>query len=126
MWPVFPRYIDPLRQWRGLGPDRIAIVDRGRGTRQTYREMDASSDAWALVLRASGVERGDRVAVVAGNRAEVAQLFFACTRIGAALVPLNWRLAPNEVRAIHAHSRSKLPIAESHSYTLQESDTHTY
>ena len=113
MWPVFPRYIDPLRQWRTLAPDRIALVDRGRGVRQTYRQMDASCDAWATVLRDAGVDRGDRVAVVAGNRAEVAQLFFACTRIGAALVPLNWRLAPNELRAILGHARAKLLIGES-------------
>ena len=83
-----------------------------------------SSDAWACVLRDSGVERGDRVAVVAGNRAEVAQLFFACTRIGAALVPLNWRLAPNELRAILAHARARLLIGESRFHTALENAGH--
>lgn len=124
MWPVFPRYIDPLRHWRSLAPDRIALVDRGRGTRQTYAEMDASADVWAAVLGRCDVRKGDRVAVVAGNRAEVAQLFFACTRIGAALVPLNWRLAPNELRAILAHAQAKLIIGESRFHTALEDAGH--
>lgn len=113
MWPVFPRYIDPLRQWRSLAPGRIALVDRARGTRESYAEMDLRADRWAGVLREAFIGRGDRVAVVAGNRAEVAHLFFACTRIGAALVPLNWRLAPPELGAILAHAGAKVVIGES-------------
>ncbi len=124
MWPVFPRYVDPLRQWRVLAPDRIALVEEARGTRLSYSDFDSSCDAWATVLRESGVDRGDRVAVVAGNRAEVAELFFACTRIGAALVPLNWRLAPNELRTILAHARAKLLIGESRFYKALEDSGH--
>ena len=60
MWPVFPRYVDPLRHWRALSPERVALVDRGRGTRQTYAEMDASADAWAAVLGRCGAGKGDR------------------------------------------------------------------
>ncbi len=40
--------------------------------------------------------RGDRVGIVAANRPEFLDLFFACQRLGAILVPLNWRLAPPE------------------------------
>lgn len=111
--PVFPWHNDPLRQWRDIAPARIALVDRSRDSRQSYAELDASCDRWASVLREAGVEKGDRVAVVAGNRAEVAQLFFACTRIGAALVPLNWRLAPQELSGILVHARVKLLVGES-------------
>lgn len=113
MWPLFPRFIDPLRQWRSLAPERIALVDRARGTRESYAEMDSSADRWASLLREWGVGRGDRVAVVAGNRSEVAHLFFACSRIGAALVPLNWRLAPPELGAILAHAGANVLIGES-------------
>ena len=111
-WPVFPRFNDPLRYWRDLAPSRIALVDRGRDNRLTYREMDEECDRWASLLRGQGVGRGDRVAVIAGNRGEVADLFFACTRIGAALVPLNWRLAPQELGAILRHAKAKLVIGE--------------
>ena len=111
-WPVFPRYNDPLRHWRSLAPSRVALVDRARDIRLTYREMDNECDRWASLLRGEGVRRGDRVAVIAGNRAEVADLFFACTRLGAALVPLNWRLAPQELGAILRHAQAKLVIGE--------------
>lgn len=47
-----------------------------------------------------GVARGDRVAILAYNRPEFLALVFACTRIGAICVPLNWRLAPPEHRYI--------------------------
>lgn len=112
-WPVFPRFNDPLRQWRNLAGSRIALVDRARDIRLTYHELDRACDSWASLLRSQGVKRGGRVAVIAGNRAEVAQLFFACTRIGAALVPLNWRLAPQELGAILRHAEASLVIGES-------------
>lgn len=111
-WPVFPKYNDPLRHWRHLAPSRTALVDRARDIRLSYREMDEGCDKWASLLRGQGVESGDRVAVIAGNRIEVAELFFACTRIGAALVPLNWRLAPQELGAILRHAKAKLVIGE--------------
>jgi fatty-acyl-CoA synthase len=90
----------------------LALVDRARDSRQTYADLNAASDKWASVLRAHGVRRGELVAVMAGNRHEVAEIFFACGRIGAALVPLNWRLAPTELGNILAHSRPVLLIAE--------------
>lgn len=112
VWPQFPRYADPLRQWRWIAPDRVALVDRGRGTRLTYAQFDAACDRWVSVLREKGIGRGHRVAVVAGNRHEVAELFFACIRVGAALVPLNWRLVPQELSAILLHSQSSLIVGE--------------
>jgi fatty-acyl-CoA synthase len=111
-WPVFPAVADPLRFWSKQAPLRIALVDRARDTRQTYRDLNAASDRWVAVLTAIGVEKDDRVAIVASNRHEVAELFFACGRIGAALVPLNWRLAPVELGGILKHSQPVLLISE--------------
>lgn len=112
-WPAFPRHNDPLRQWRDIAPHRVALVDRGRDLRLTYSELDAGGDRWAAVLENQGIVRGDRVAVVAGNRTELVELFFACTRLGAALVPLNWRLAARELGAILLHASPRLIIGES-------------
>lgn len=112
VWPQFPRHADPLRQWSALAPERIALVDRARGVRRTYAEFDDACDKWASVLRRRGILPGQRVGVIAGNRHEVVELFFACMRVGAALVPLNWRLAPPELSAILLHSRSSLVVGE--------------
>jgi fatty-acyl-CoA synthase len=111
-WPAFPSSPDSLRFWSKISPGRTALVDRTRGTRQSYLELSAAADRWAGLLRAKGVKRGDRIAVVAGNRHEVVELFFACGRVGAALVPLNWRLAPVELRAIIQHAQPMLLIGE--------------
>ena len=88
-----------LGRWvrdRGRGtPDRVAI--RFEGVDTTYAELDARSGALAGALHAAGVRRGDRVASLTGNRPEHVELFFACARLGAALLPLNHRLAPAEL-----------------------------
>ena len=111
-WPQFPHSIDALRFWGRLAPHRTALVERVRDSRQSYADLDAAADRWGSVLRSNRVGQGDKVAVVSGNRREVAELFFACCRVGAALVPLNWRLAPVELGAIIAHSQPVLLVGE--------------
>ncbi len=49
-----------------------------------------------------GVSRGDRVAVLSANSSNVFEIQFACFRIGAVFVPLNWRLAVPELVSILA------------------------
>lgn len=112
-WPVFPQYTDPIRHWSKLAPNRVALIDRSRGSRQTYLDLDSAIDTWTSGLLARGVACGDRVAVIAGNRREIPELFFACCRIGAALVPLNWRLAAAELKAIVDHAQPVLIVGES-------------
>ena len=81
---------------RGRGtPDRVAIRFRGEAT--TYAELDERSGRLAAALRDAGVGRGDRVASLTGNAPEHVELLFACARVGAALLPLNHRLAPAEL-----------------------------
>lgn len=112
-WPHFPRFNYPLSQWRHLAPDRVAVVDVPRDSRLTYSNLDALCSSWTAFLESEGVTRGDRIAVIAGNRTESIALFYACTRLGAALVPLNWRLAAKELQPIVRHARVKLIIGES-------------
>ena len=47
-----------------------------------------------------GIGRGDRIAVLATNHPDYLVLLYACARLGAMLVPLNWRLAGPELRYI--------------------------
>jgi crotonobetaine/carnitine-CoA ligase len=55
----------------------------------TYGEMDARSDQVAAGLAALGITPGDRVAIIASNRMEMVELFFAVAKLGAVQVPLN-------------------------------------
>jgi fatty-acyl-CoA synthase len=115
--PHSPGDADPLRFWARVAPERAALVVPGTASlatrRWSYAELDAEAGRWAAELRARGVVAGDRVAVLAGNRTEVIHLFFAAGRIGAALVPLNWRLAAPELAAIVADAAPALLLAES-------------
>ena len=123
IWPSFPAHNDPLRQWKDLAPQRTALVERARDKRLTYAELDADADRWAAALESKQVGRHDRVAVISGNRCELVALYYACTRLGAALVPLNWRLAPREIGAILDHAKPRLLIGEFRFLSLLDAAT---
>src|SRR5699024_6716782 len=53
-----------------------------------------------FLAREWGVEKGVRVATLMHNRVEAVELLFACAKLGAVLVPLNWRLARAELEYI--------------------------
>jgi len=84
--------------------DALAAIDLATGRHHTYRAFDRRIDGVAAALAADfGVGVGDRVAVLAQGSTDVFELQFACFRIGAIFVPLNWRLAPAELAAILAN-----------------------
>jgi fatty-acyl-CoA synthase len=94
-------------------PERAAIVDVDRGRTTTYAELSAGAWRAAAVLKESfGVQPGDRVAVHARNRVEQVEIFFACARLSALLVPLNWRLAAPELADIVADASPRLLICD--------------
>lgn len=55
----------------------------------TYAEADERSDRVAAGIASIGVKKGDRIAILAPNRPEVLELYFACAKLGAVQVPLN-------------------------------------
>ena len=87
-----------LRDRAALTPHREALLELATGRRFTYAALDARANRAAHVLRERfAVGPGDRVAVLADNSAAFVELFFAATKLGAILVPLNWRLAAPEL-----------------------------
>ncbi|MEZ4381941.1 MAG: AMP-binding protein [Nannocystaceae bacterium] len=72
-------------------PENLAVVDIAKDLRLTYRDLNARANACARWLREAGVGRGDRVALLELNGVEVLDIFFACAKLGAIFVPLNWR-----------------------------------
>jgi len=111
--PVFPEDPDPIRAWSRWAPERIALVDRAGDRRLSYAELDREADRWAAILVSAGAGRGDRIALLSGNRIEAVALLFACGRIGAALVPLNWRLAARELAQVLESARVAVLVTES-------------
>ena len=64
----------------------------------SWRQLEGrvSRLAGALIER-FGITKGDRVSMLAENDTRVFEIQFACMRLGAIFVPLNWRLAPPEL-----------------------------
>lgn len=83
-----------------LSPDLEAVVDTATGRRFRYAELDARCNRTANALAARGVGPGDRVALLLMNGPEFVETFFAAAKLGAGVVPLNWRLVPDELSFI--------------------------
>jgi fatty-acyl-CoA synthase len=77
-----------------------------------YAELARRVDLCAAALAAAGVRRGEVVAWLGLNSAAMLVMLFACARAGAIFMPLNWRLAPPEHRAMLAEAQPRLLFAE--------------
>jgi len=92
-FPIF----DLLAKRAELGPDRIAMHDIVRGEQVSYQELNLRAGQTAALLASLGVTQSDRVAILCRNRIEFFELLFACAKLGAILVPLNWRMPGQEL-----------------------------
>ena len=91
--------------------DHPALVDAERGRAIGYAELDELVGRFAGWLESvHGIGVSDRVAVCGRNSLEQVMLQLACARIGAILVPLNWRLSPAERDAILADCAPRLVV----------------
>ncbi|MFT4730524.1 MAG: O-succinylbenzoate-CoA ligase [Granulosicoccus sp.] len=84
----------------GINSNREAFVDSSSGLRQTFKEMNINANKVANGLTSLGVSPGDRVALLQMNSAEFMESYFAVAKIGAVVVPLNWRLVADELEFI--------------------------
>jgi len=90
-------------------PERTAIVDGDR--RLTYAELDARCARLVSALATARIEPGDRVAALCVNSHVLLELHHAVPARGAVLVPVNIRLAPDEIVWILEHSGARLLVA---------------
>jgi len=91
-----PEPIHDLRGHAAASPDRTAVVCGER--RLSYGELEALANRMAAVLRRLGLQRGDHIALLLGNRPEVLALVWAAWRCGVYLTPLATSLVPSELR----------------------------
>lgn len=93
----FPE-VDWLRKWAGYTPGKLLLRDHESGREWTYADMDRRAAALAAHWRDDlGLRAGDRIAVYSLNRVELPLMFFACVKLGAILVPMNFRLTAREL-----------------------------
>ena len=103
-------FIDRARTVYG---ERVGVVDEPDQPAPslgdvTYAELAALARRQAAKLDELGLEVGDRVAVVSHNSARLLTSFFGVAGSGRVLVPVNFRLRPDEVSYIVAHSGARV------------------
>jgi long-chain acyl-CoA synthetase len=103
------RVADVVREHAASRADAVAIEYGQRAL--SYGELDERSSRLAQALRDAGVRAGDRVAYLDRTAPEVIELLFAASKLGAVIVPMNWRLAPPELAAVLHDSQARVLIA---------------
>lgn len=108
----------PIERHAAFTPEKAAVL-YGDDT-ITYAAFVARTHALGARLTEAGVGEGDRVALLAENHPDTLAALFACARIGAVLMPLNWRLAPPELSFMFDHARPKCVLhTRNHAVTAQ-------
>jgi long-chain acyl-CoA synthetase len=90
-------------------PGRTAVLFEG--TSLTYRELNERVNRLCDALRARGVGKGDRLAVLSENTHRYLEVYFAAGKLGISVTPLNFRLADPEILHILDHSESTILFA---------------
>jgi fatty-acyl-CoA synthase/long-chain acyl-CoA synthetase len=101
---------DQLARHARKTPDAVALRFEGSG--RSYAELDERVTRLARALRERGVSGGDRVAVLALNGMEAWESYLAGVRLGAIVVPVNFRLVADEVAYVLADSGATALIVD--------------
>lgn len=105
--PLTP--LEFARRTRSLYAGREAVIDGN--LRLTYEQFFSRCDRWSSALQRLGVSKGDRVATIAPNTHAQLESFYAVPQLGAVLVPLNFRLLPDDFAYMIEHSGAKVVCA---------------
>ncbi|MFC0524666.1 o-succinylbenzoate--CoA ligase [Pontibacillus salicampi] len=90
--------------------DKIALIDKEEVF--TYESFNTRINQLANGLWQLGVRKGDRVSVLLFNRHELLEALFACAKMGAIFVPINYRLSVEEVEYITKDAGARVMIYE--------------
>ncbi|CDM30247.1 AMP-dependent synthetase/ligase [Penicillium roqueforti FM164] len=95
--PVSMTFGDLLSYHAQHRPDNHAIISHHQNIRLTYSQLEERSTSLAKAFSSYNVSRGDTVAIMLGSRTEYIETFFACAKLGASLVLLNFAFVLEEI-----------------------------
>ncbi len=105
--------LDWLARWSLYAPAKPALIDGDSGKSLSYLNFFRQASACAARLqREFHVGFGDRVAAVCTNELEYVVLFYALQRIGAILVPVNFRFTEKEIDYVLGNCEPKLVVTQ--------------
>jgi len=105
--------IDWIKHHATRKPEKIALHELPSGRELTYAQMHERVARLAGFFRSKGIKKGDRVAFLTLNSIDTMETLFACWRIGAICVALNFRLTPPELKFILDNSETDMVIVDS-------------
>ncbi|MBY0555493.1 long-chain fatty acid--CoA ligase [bacterium] len=106
--------LDWLKKWNTYSPLKTAIKDGDTSREYNYQDFYRTTLQASVYLKEKfNIGAGDRVSVLSGNELEYVFLFFALQRLGAVLVPVNFRLTEREITHIVKDSSPKLMLFQS-------------
>lgn len=91
-------------------PERLAITSKF-GNR-SFAELNGRANQLVRAWRNAGIETGDSVAMLIGNRPEFVEVYKACLRSGLRLTPINWHLSAEEVAYIVDNCEARVFVSE--------------
>ncbi|MFD2759669.1 long-chain-fatty-acid--CoA ligase [Lentibacillus juripiscarius] len=91
-------------------PEKIAVIDDNK--QFTYKEFGERTDRLSIALQEAGIHKGDHVAVMLPNTHYMLECFYGISQLGAAMVPLNYRLKAEDLEYIIRHSDAKMLIVD--------------
>ena len=89
-----------------ITPDIEAYVQGETGERYSFAELNTRANKLANACLGAGVQPGDRVAFLLMNGIEFVEAYLGLAKLGAVVVPLNWRLTAPELEYIISDSGS--------------------
>ena len=101
-------------------PDKKAVVCGSRSF--TYLQFRGRVDKLAGSFHSLGIKKGDRIAIIHQNCHIFLESYFAAAKIGAVLVPINYRLSPKDFTYILNDSLAKMLIIQSEFYNPADRD----
>lgn len=102
-----------LSKRASISPRKEAFVEVERDRRFDFAQLNLRANQTATTLLKAGLQPGDRVATLLKNGIEFVETYFATAKIGAVLVPLNWRLSSSELAYILADSGARALVYDS-------------
>lgn len=102
---------DWIGKWAVYQPEKVAVRELDTGRELSYRALNRLGNRMAHRLTAHhGLQKGDRIALLADNCLEFLVFFVAAQKTGCVLVPINYRLAPAEIDYLLENAAPKLVV----------------
>lgn len=99
---------ETIKMFAERTPNKVATLDKNR--KLTFKEWNERANKIVNALKGLGIEKGDRVAVLAYNCIEWMEIYAAAAKGGFIVVPVMFRLAPPEMKYVINHSGAKALI----------------